>query len=166
MTATQFSSAERGRGPLRPRGIVAPEARHQEVSQVTEQEVRELLGARFERLSPAAHDELRHPDYVLELPQSGERIRGHDNLRAFRDAFPDPPTIQPRRLIGAGDLWVVEAIRTDASGRLYVVAAIEFRDGRIWRDTRWFGNPLEAPAWRAQWAERMDESPVSDGTAT
>ena len=133
---------------------------------MTEREVRELLGERFERLSPAAHDELRHPDYVLELPQSGERIRGHDNLRAFRAAFPDPPTIQPRRLIGAGDLWVVEAVRIDTSGQLYVVAVIEFRHGRIWRDTRWFGGPLEAPAWRAQWAERLEESPGPGGTAT
>ena len=133
---------------------------------MTEQEVRELLGERFELLSPAAHDDLRHHDYVLELPQSGERIRGQDNLRAFRAAFPDLPAIQPRRLIGAGDLWVVEAIRTDGSGRLYVVAVIEFRSGRIWRDTRWFGNPLEAPAWRAQWTEHMEESPAPDATPT
>ena len=133
---------------------------------MTEQEVRELLGERFERLSPAAHDELRHPDYVLELPQSGERIRGRDNLRAFRAAFPDPPTIQQRRLIGAGDVWVVEAVRTDAGGRLYVVAVIEFRNGRIWRDTRWFGDPLEAPAWRAQWTERQEESRRPGATAT
>jgi hypothetical protein len=69
---------------------------------------------------------LRHPDYVLELPQSGEHIRGHDNLLALRAAHPGPPAIQPRR---------------------------------IWRDTRWFGNPLEVPAWRTQWTERMEESP-------
>jgi hypothetical protein len=68
---------------------------------VTEQEVRHLLGERLERLSHVAADELRDPEYALELPQSGERVRGADNLRAFRDAFPDPPTIQPRRLIGA-----------------------------------------------------------------
>jgi len=123
---------------------------------MTEQEVRELLGERFERLSPVAHDELRHPDYAMELPQSGERIHGHDNLRAFRLAFPDPPSIQPRRLIGAGDVWVVEAIPTDVGGRLYVIAVIEFRGGPIWRDTRWFGSPLKAPAWRAQWAEHTE----------
>jgi hypothetical protein len=40
---------------------------------VTEQEVRELLGGRLERLSPAAADELRHPDYVLEMPQFARR---------------------------------------------------------------------------------------------
>jgi hypothetical protein len=133
---------------------------------VTEQEVRELLGERLERLSPAADDELRHPDYVLEMPQSGERIGGQDNLRAFRAAYPDPPTIQPRRLVGAGDVWVVEAARTDDRGRIYVVAIIEFREGKIWRDTRWFSEPLQAPVWRAQWVEHMGESPAPDTAST
>jgi hypothetical protein len=30
---------------------------------------------------------------VLELPQSGERIHGQASLRAFREAYPDPPSI-------------------------------------------------------------------------
>jgi hypothetical protein len=137
----------------------------QEVRQLIEQEVRALFGDRLERLSPAADDDLRHPDYVLEMPQSGERIRGQDNLRAFRAAYPNPPTIQPRRLVGAGDLWVVEAARTDDRGRIFVVAVIEFRAGKIWRDTRWFGDPLEAPAWRARWVERMEEPPASGATS-
>jgi hypothetical protein len=81
-------------------------------------------------------------DYVLEMPQSGERIRGSSNVRAFCDAYPNPPSIEPRRLVGAGDLSVM--------------AILEFHDGRIWRDTRWFANPLEAPAWRAQWVERAE----------
>jgi hypothetical protein len=34
----------------------------------SQQEVRELPGERLERLSSAAADELRHPDYVLEMP--------------------------------------------------------------------------------------------------
>jgi SnoaL-like domain len=123
---------------------------------VTEQELRELLGERLERLSPAAADELRHPDYVLEMPQSGERIRGEANLRRFRAAYPDPPTIHPRRVVGAGHVWVVEAGRVDSSGQVYVVAVLEFRDGKILRDTRWFGAPSEVPAWRAQFVERTD----------
>jgi hypothetical protein len=34
---------------------------------------------------------------------------------------------------------------------------VEFRDGKIWRDTRYYAEPFEAPAWRAQWVERMEE---------
>jgi hypothetical protein len=123
---------------------------------VTEEDVRARLGERLEHLSPAAADELRHPGYVLEMPQSGERIGGEDNVRAFRAAYPDPPAIQPRRVVAADDLWVVEAVRTDARGRTYVVAVIEFRDGKIWRDTRWFADPFEAPAWRSRWVERIE----------
>jgi hypothetical protein len=130
-----------------------------------EQEVRELFGERLERLSPAAEDELRHPDYVLEMPQSGECIRGQDNVRSFREAYPNPPTIQPRRLVGAGNVWVVEAMRTDNGGQIYVVAVIEFRDGKIWRDTRWFGDPFEPPSWRARWVEHTEERPPPGATS-
>jgi hypothetical protein len=126
-----------------------------EVVRVTEEEVRRLIGERFEHLSPAAADEVRDPDYALEMPQSRERIRGDANVRAFRSAYPNPPTIQPRRLLGAGDVWVVEAVRLDGTGQSYVVAIIELRDGKVWRDTRWFGDPYEAPVWRARWVERM-----------
>ena len=36
------------------------------------------------------------------MPQSGERIRGRENMRAFQEAYPDPSTIQPRRVVGYG----------------------------------------------------------------
>jgi hypothetical protein len=127
-----------------------------------DQDRRDVVQHRSEH--PPAADELHHPDHVLEMPQSGERIRGQENLRAFRAADPNPPIIQPRRLVGAGNLWVVEAVRTDDSGQLHVVAVIEFRDGKIWRDTRWFGDPFHAPPWRAQWVEGMEEAPAPEVT--
>jgi hypothetical protein len=34
-------------------------------------------------------------------------------------------------------------------------AILELRDGKVWRDTRYFAEPFEAPEWRAQWVERM-----------
>jgi hypothetical protein len=36
-------------------------------------------------------------------------------------------------------------------------AIFELKDGKIWRDTRYFAEPFEAPEWRAQWVERMGE---------
>jgi ketosteroid isomerase-like protein len=132
---------------------------------VNEQEVRELFFERLEHLSAEAEYELRHPDYVMEMPQSGERIRGRDRMREFQEAYPSPPTIQPRRVVGSGDVWVVEA-RSDYGGRIYHLALIvEFRDGKIWRDTRYYAEPFEAPEWRAQWVERMEESPAPGGPA-
>mgnify|MGYP006214895007 CR=1 FL=1 len=34
---------------------------------------------------------VRLPDYVMEMPQSNERIRGRDAMRAMQEAFPTRP---------------------------------------------------------------------------
>jgi hypothetical protein len=38
-----------------------------------------------------------------------------------------------------------------------VVDIVEFENGRIRKETRYYAEPFEAPAWRAQWVERIDE---------
>jgi hypothetical protein len=130
---------------------------------VNEQEVRELFFERLEHLSAEAEYELRHPDYVMEMPQSGERIRGRDKMRAFQEAYPNPPTITPRRVAGSGDVWVIEGRSDYGDGQIFHVAMIvEFRDGKIWRDTRYYAEPFEPPAWRAQWVEPIDGPAVDN----
>ncbi len=100
---------------------------------------------------------LRHEDVVIDMPQSGERIRGRDNMKAMQDAYPGPPTITIRRMVGSGDVWVVEG-RSDYSGRIYHLTNIlEFREGKIIRETRYYADPFVAPAWRAQWVEPIGE---------
>jgi hypothetical protein len=42
-------------------------------------------------LAPEREYLLRRPDFVLEMPQSGERVRGHDALRRLQQAFPSGP---------------------------------------------------------------------------
>ncbi len=55
--------------------------------------------------------EANHPeDYVMEMPQSGERIRGRENMRAFQEAYPNPPNIQLRRVLVRDGLWVLEGV--------------------------------------------------------
>lgn len=99
---------------------------------------------------------LRHEDVVIDMPQSGERIRGRDNMKAMQDAYPGPPTITIRRMVGSGDIWVVEG-RSDYSGRIYFVTnIIEFSEGKIIRETRYYADPFEAPTWRAQWVEPIE----------
>lgn len=124
---------------------------------MNEQEVRELFAERLANLSPQAEYDLRHPNYTLEMPQSGERITGRDTMRAMQEAYPAPPTnFRLRRVVGAGDVWIV-AGSADWSGRIYHVANIvEFRDGKICRETRYYADPFEPPAWRARWAEQME----------
>ena len=117
-----------------------------------------LLTGMMATLSPEREYELRHEDYVMEMPQSGERFRGRDNVRAFQEAFTDhsaPPTIRLRRLIVKENLWIVESVINYGGPVLHGAAILEIRDGKWWRDTRYFAEPFEPPAWRAQWIERM-----------
>ena len=37
-----------------------------------------------------------------------------------------------------------------------IVALVELRDGRMFRESRYYAEPFEAPEWRARWVERMD----------
>ena len=122
---------------------------------MNEHEAYDFLAVQLAHLSAEEEYELRHEDYVMEMPQSGERIRGRDNMRAFQEAYPNPPTVQLRRVLVRDGLWVVEAT-SDYSGRIYqVVLIVELRDGRIFRETRYYADPFEAPAWRAPWVERF-----------
>src|SRR3954465_6809160 len=91
-------------------------------------------------LSPEQEHAVRHPDYVLEMPQSNERIRGRDAMRAMQDAFPTPPGVRLRRVHGSGRTWVVEGVN-DYDGEVWnVVLILELDEaGRTLRDTRYYG---------------------------
>jgi hypothetical protein len=123
-----------------------------------EHEVRELLDRLIEAMDPALEYEARHEDFTVEFPQSGERM-DRDGLRKLQEHFPSgTPRIQLRRLIGAGDLWITETVIRYTDGKVFHGANIvEFRDGKIWKETRYYGEPFEAPAWRAEWTERIEE---------
>jgi hypothetical protein len=58
-----------------------------------------------------------------------------------------------RRTVGCADTWVNEyVIRYDGKPS-HVVGIMEFRDGKVFRETVDAGDPWAAPAWRAQWVE-------------
>jgi hypothetical protein len=108
---------------------------------------------------PDAVYEVNHPeDYVMEMPQSGEAIRGRENLRKFQEAYPGgAPSIRLRRVLVREGLWVAELVNDYGGGQVFDVAMIlELKDGRIWRDRRYFAEPFKAPEWRAQWVERRE----------
>jgi len=98
------------------------------------------------------------------MPQSGERIRGRDNMQAYKEAYPNPPTIQLRRVVGAGDVWVVKARSDYGDGQTYhVIDIVQYRDNKIWRETRYYAQPFQAPEWRAQWVEPMEQAATPAG---
>src|SRR5580658_4208321 len=100
--------------------------------------------------------EIYHDDAVLEYPQSGERIRGRRNIQASRTAQPNKKRFTVRRILGAADLWVTEFILTYDGAPSYTVSIMEFTDNKVARETQYFADPFVAPAFRAQWVERMD----------
>jgi hypothetical protein len=133
------------------------EQRVPNLEEMNEQETHRYLTELFSSLSAQEEYELRHQDYVMEMPQSGESIRGRENMRSFQEAYPTPPTIQLRRVLVRDGLWVVEGINDYSGGQVFdVVLLIELRDGKMWRDRRYYAEPFEAPEWRAQWVERME----------
>ena len=97
-----------------------------------------------------------HEDAVLEYPQSGERTRGRSNIQGQRAGQPNKKRFTVRRITGDGDLWVTELIVTYDGKPSYTVSIMEFRGGKVARETQYFADPFVAPAFRAQWVERMD----------
>jgi hypothetical protein len=95
-------------------------------------------------------------DAVLEYPQSGERIRGRDNIQASRAAQPNAKRFTVRRILGGGDLWISELVLTYDGQPFYVVSIMEFEDGEVVRETQYFGDAFDPGPSRAQWVERID----------
>jgi ketosteroid isomerase-like protein len=100
-------------------------------------------------------DDLFHDDATMDWPQSRERVRGAANRRAIYGAFPQLPTITPRRMFSSGEMVVAEAT-LDYDGPTYeTVFVFEFRDGRIEKETAYWSDAFDPPEWRAQWVERF-----------
>ena len=97
-------------------------------------------------------------DFVEEWPQSGELIRGKQNILELRLAFPTPPTATLRRIVGSGDLWVIEMLFDYNGDRYNTIVVDEYRDGLVVRETAYYGSPFEPPAWRANWVESASSS--------
>jgi hypothetical protein len=134
------------------------------LEEMDEQEAFRFLTELLSNLAPREEYHARHPeDYVMEMPQSGERFRGRENMRAFQEAYPaargsDPaPSIRVSRVLVRDGLWVAEGVADYGGGRVSnVVLIFELKDGKMWRDRWYFAEPFEAPKWRARWVERME----------
>ena len=128
-------------------------------SGVRNQEIRAALDQHW--TAPDASDlETEHriyrEDAVLDYPQSGERTRGRRNIQNQRASQPNKKRFAVRRIIGSGDLWVTEFILTYDGKPSYTVSIMEFRGDKVAWETQYLADPFVAPAWRAQWVERME----------
>jgi len=122
----------------------------------------------------AALAALAAPEAVQVLPQSGERVRGAAAFVEVLRRNPNPPTLLAGPFLTScrDDLVLAEA-KFDYGGRpWWYVDRFELRGGRIRRQTSYFGEPFESPAWRRpfveleptidpkRWADDGDGQPV------
>src|SRR4249920_901816 len=129
-----------------------------ESSRMDENEIREALNrhwAAWEANDFDAEPDIYREDALFEYPQSGERIRGRHNIQASRVAQPNSKRFRVRRIVGKGDLWVTEFILAYDGQPSYSVSIMEFLDGKVARETQYFGDPFEPGPSRAHLVERM-----------
>jgi ketosteroid isomerase-like protein len=143
--------------------------------QLSNEEVVRAYAAALATGDADALTKLRHPDWTVEWPQSGERVRGDASARAIDEAFPGGrPSVRSERFVGSEDRWIVTPIFTaqrivgsgdswwtdgtvaygDGSTWLFA-SLLGLRDGKVHRETVYFAEPFEAPAWRAPFVERI-----------
>src|SRR5215213_3950754 len=101
--------------------------------------------------------EIYHEDAVLDYPQSGERIRGRQNIQESRSVQPNKKRFTVRRMIG-GDLWVTEFVLTYDGIPSYVVSIMEFRDGLVAHETQYFSDRFDPAPSRAHLVEREGDA--------
>jgi hypothetical protein len=133
-----------------------------------------LNNAEFERM-----EDVFDPEYVEEIPQSGERVRGIENMRQILHNYPgginkghsalvetaEPgptyvltPVFKVVKLQGSGDMLAAYMRVSYPDGSLwYLASIITFRNGKILKQIDFFAAPFDPPGWRAQWVERMEQ---------
>jgi ketosteroid isomerase-like protein len=98
-----------------------------------------------------AAGELLHDDYLLEWPQSGERICGRENFAAMNAQYPAAGRwrFDVRRCVVEGDTAVTDVLVTDGAVEGRAITFSTVRDSRIVHQLEFWPDPYEAPAWRA-----------------
>ena len=103
----------------------------------------------------AAEHDIYREDAMLDYPQSGERIRGRENIQESRHVQPSKKRFAVRRIIGSGDLWITEFVLTYDDAPSYVVSIMEFRDGLVAHETQYFAERFEPGPSRAHLVEQI-----------
>ena len=115
-----------------------------------------------------------HADCMLEFPQSGERFRGLQNVRAQFAEYPsmEPGSSELQEVIGEAPTYALSPAYTvigiEGSGNRgtslirvrypdgsmwYAINLYELRDGLLYRCRTFFAPDFDPPDWRAPFRE-------------
>ena len=97
------------------------------------------------------------PDFVLEWPQTKERIRGADRFVRMNSEYPAHGRWQftIHRIVGDERDAVSDVGITDGVQQARAISFFETADGRVRRIVEYWPEPYEPPANRAHLVERM-----------
>jgi GNAT superfamily N-acetyltransferase/ketosteroid isomerase-like protein len=98
------------------------------------------------------------PEFVLEWPQSHERIRGAANFAQMNAEYPaaGPWRFTVHRAVANGDQVVTDTSVSDGQTMGRALTFFTVRKGRIVHITEFWPDPFAAPANRARLVESMD----------
>jgi hypothetical protein len=139
--------------------------------ETTAEQLRAMYSSGDPRALARQLSELAADDLVQDWPQSGERIRGRDNVVAVNEHYEastgSAPKLTLRRLLPPGAAWIAEATIDYGDGTpISLVSILETgTDGRLSHQTDYFASPFEAPAWRKEWVHSIDAPSVKANEA-
>lgn len=96
-------------------------------------------------------------DFVLEWPQSRERIRGAERFARMNREYPahGPWRFEVHRVVAAAAEAVSDVTVTDGVQTARAISFFTIAGGRIAKLVEYWPEPWDAPAWRAHLVERM-----------
>jgi hypothetical protein len=83
-------------------------------------------------------------------------FEGVRNIQTNRTLQHSKKRFEIRRITGIGNLWITEYIIFYDDKPSYTVSIMELKDGKVVRETQYFGDPFEPGEWPAGVAERID----------
>ena len=143
-------------------------------NQLTNEEVVRRYGTASAEFDFDTLHELRHPDWEVVWPQSGEHVHSSESWTEIAQAYPGgtPRTELTRvigaedrwvlspgntvlRVVGSGDFWWAEWRMTYPDGSLWIcIDLLELRDAKVYRETVYWAEPFDAASWRTPWVHR------------
>jgi hypothetical protein len=85
---------------------------------------------------------LRDEGFIVDFPQTGERLSGRAVVRAFEESHDTGASFELTGLVGDGDVWTAQGVMRTGEQATYVVSINELRNGRVVRSIDYFTGPL------------------------